>query len=134
MLDYRHAKPRNKPAKSSNHWRFFSGRSFAVDFSGHFAGYTLHPALAQRFGRANGPVVHALGALHLAHPLFWMIGDLPDIGWGGAIVVGQRLELAALDRARLFSGPLHQLDLAGLGHGQQGIGIQAGDRFEDGGH
>jgi hypothetical protein len=52
---------------------------------------------------------------------------------GITLALGQRHEHAALVRVRLFSGPLCQLDISGLGHGQQGFGIQAGQSFEDGG-
>ena len=49
---------------------------------------------------------------------------------GGARAVGQWLELAALVRAWLLAGPLHQLGVAGFCHGQKGIGIQACHWFE----
>ena len=88
----------------------FSGGSFAQGLFCNFAGYTFHPSLAQlfslghqRFGGTDGAVVKALGALDLSQPFFRMIGHLSDIGRGGALALGHRLEFPPLVRAVLFA-------------------------------
>jgi len=108
-----------------------SGRSFAQDLPGHLGRHALHPHLAEflglgheRPGRADGAVIDTLSALDLANP------RATALHRGFSLVLGQWLELAALVRAGLLAGTLHQLDIAGLRHRHQGIGIQASDRLE----
>jgi hypothetical protein len=55
---------------------------------------------------------------------------LPHVCRGGALALGKGLEPATPVRTRLFSGPLHQFDVAGFSHGQKCFGIQPGDRIE----